>query len=339
MASGGTLYCQATPAGTSFRLFKSSDGGQKWTPTGNVTDTIVAIDTAPDNAAIIYYATVSAVFRSTDSGANFMTLPANPGGSGAGNVRITGIDVANGAGGETVIVSTTDDDPGEYGGVYTLEAANPLATWTDTSIGGLDAYTVAFSPHFATDDQMLAVAGDGTDSFVLTRTSTTGWGAILTPATVAGVAVAATSIAFPDDHNAAAQGVALFLGLDTDTGSGDVYRVERVGDDLIATALNAGLPAGAATVDIASLAVSGNAATATVLAGAAGSSDVYASSDGGTTWVIVGTQYAPRDSVRLGICGAVTLAIGKSIQCTRVCAVGVVILEGVMVLHPARMKG
>ncbi len=288
MASDGTLYCYATPAGTSFRLFKSSDGGRKWAPTGNVTDTIVAIATSPDDTAIVYYATAGDVFRSMDSGASFTPLPASPGGSGAGNVRITGIDVATGASGETVIVATADDDPGEYGGVYTLHTADPLAAWTDTGIAGLNAYAVAFSPHFASDAQMLAVTGDGTDGFVLTRTSATGWGATLAPAMVAGVVAVAASIAFPDDHDATAEGVALFLGLDTGTGSGDVYRVERVGDDLVATALDAGLPAGTATVDIASLAVSGNAATASLLAGAAGSSDIHASSDGGATWVMAG---------------------------------------------------
>lgn len=288
IASDGTLYCYATPAGTSFRLFKSSDGGQKWAPTGNVVDTIVAIATSPDDATTIYYATVGGVFRSVDSGANFTPLPANPGGSGAGNVRITGIDVATGASGETVIVATADDDPGEYGGVYTLHTADPLAAWADTGLSGLDAYAVAFSPHFTSDAQMLAVTGDGTDSFVLTRTSATGWGATLTPATVAGVAAVAASIAFPDDYDATAESGALFVGLDTGTDSGNVYRVVRVGDDQIATALDTGLPAGTATVDIASLAVSGNAATASLLAGAAGSSDIHASSDGGATWVVAG---------------------------------------------------
>jgi len=288
MASDGTLYCHATPASAGFRLFKSSDGGRKWAPTGNVTDTIVAIAASPDNAAVVYYTTTDSAFRSMDSGASFTPLPANPGGSGAGNVRITGIDIATGASGETVIVATADDDPGEYGGVYTLHIDDPLATWTDTGIGGLDAYAVAFSPHFTSDAQMTAVTSDETDSFVITRTSATGWGDTIAPATVTGVVAVAASISFPADHDATAEGATLFLGLDTGTGNGDVYRVERVGNDLVATALNAGLPTGTATVDIASLAVSGNAATANLLAGTSGSSDIHASSDGGATWVMAG---------------------------------------------------
>jgi len=56
MAVDGTLYCYANPTGTSFTLFKSTDGGYSWSYTGKVEDDIVGIAIAPDNADIIYYA-------------------------------------------------------------------------------------------------------------------------------------------------------------------------------------------------------------------------------------------------------------------------------------------
>lgn len=59
MAIDGTLYCHAHPSGTSYTLFKSTDGGLSWSDTGKVTDNIVDIATAPDDASIIYYATAS----------------------------------------------------------------------------------------------------------------------------------------------------------------------------------------------------------------------------------------------------------------------------------------
>jgi len=82
MAIDGTLYCYANPSGTSYTLFKSTDGGYSWSYTGKVKDTIVDIATAPDNASIVYYATSSDVYQSTDAGDSFSQLPPNPGGAG-----------------------------------------------------------------------------------------------------------------------------------------------------------------------------------------------------------------------------------------------------------------
>ena len=58
MAIDGTLYCYATPTGTSFTLFKSTDGGYSWSYIGKVEDDIVGIAIAPDNADVIYYTTM-----------------------------------------------------------------------------------------------------------------------------------------------------------------------------------------------------------------------------------------------------------------------------------------
>ncbi len=58
MAIDGTLYCYANPQGTSFALFKSTDAGYSWSHIGQVKDAIVDIATAPDDASIVYYATM-----------------------------------------------------------------------------------------------------------------------------------------------------------------------------------------------------------------------------------------------------------------------------------------
>jgi hypothetical protein len=92
-SADGTLYCYANPAGTSHTLFKSSDGGRKWSYTGKVKDTIVDIVTIPGDASTLYYATASDVYQSTDAGSSFTSLTANPGDAGSGNIEITSLTV------------------------------------------------------------------------------------------------------------------------------------------------------------------------------------------------------------------------------------------------------
>ena len=55
LAIDSTLYGYANPTGTSYTLFKSTDGGYGWSYTGKVEDNIVDIATAPDNAEVFYY--------------------------------------------------------------------------------------------------------------------------------------------------------------------------------------------------------------------------------------------------------------------------------------------
>ena len=45
LARDGTIYCYASPSGTSYTLFKSGDGGYSWSSAGKVTDAIVDIAT------------------------------------------------------------------------------------------------------------------------------------------------------------------------------------------------------------------------------------------------------------------------------------------------------
>ena len=129
MAIDGTLYAYANPSGTDYALFKSTDGGCSWSYTGRVTDSIVGIATAPDDASIVYYATVSDIYKSTDDGNEFTLLPPNPGGAGSNNIEITSIDVARLDSNSIITVGTRDTDDSQYGGVYILDEEQVLSSW------------------------------------------------------------------------------------------------------------------------------------------------------------------------------------------------------------------
>jgi len=74
----------------------------------------------------------------------------------------------------------------------------------------------------------------------------------------------------------------LLIAIDTGSGNGDIYRISGT----TVTDLNIGFGYGLSNVDVTALAVAGNAATANLLAGAAGGARVYASVDGGINWTM-----------------------------------------------------
>ena len=169
MAIDGTLYGYVNPSGTSYTLFKSTDGGDSWSSTGEVTDAIVALTTATDDANIVCYATAADVWQSTDAGSNFSPLPANPGGAGSDNIGITSIDVTRLDSNSIIVIGTRDTDDSQYGGVYILDENEPYTGWINTNIGNYDICAVAFSPNFPGDHQLVAVVTDETDTFVATK--------------------------------------------------------------------------------------------------------------------------------------------------------------------------
>ena len=162
MAKDGTLY--AYGKGLTYTLYKSSDSGRSWAAIGKVKDAIVDIAISPDN--VVYYATLSAIYKSTDDSSKFIPLP-SPGGAGSNGVEITSFDVTR-LNNNTIVVGTRDTDNGEYGGVYILDETAPF-TWTDTNVGSYDVYAVAFSPNFPGDRQLVAVVTNETDTLVTTK--------------------------------------------------------------------------------------------------------------------------------------------------------------------------
>ena len=284
LASNGTLYCSANPTSRPYRLFKSTNGGSSWAYTGQVEDTIVDIAILPDDPQCVYYATSAEVYKSTDAGQIFRLLAANPGGSGTGNVEITSLDVASADGINYVAVGTRDTAASHYGGVYTLDESQPVS-WQDCNIGTYDVYKVAFSPRFADDRQLTAIGTDEIDTVISSGTIGNGWGLNAGEARLHGLIPASADIAFPDDYDSTIDNGTYiqFISLNTGSGQGGVYCLR--GQAAPAPSTVAGLNVGGLTcTDISSLAVSGNASEAELLAGSADSPLTYFSEDAGATW-------------------------------------------------------
>jgi len=297
VASDGTLY--AYGRGLDYTLYSSDDGGLSWQAIAEVADDIVAIATDPDDASLVYYTTASRVYESDDGAESFLPLPEGPGGAGENNIEITSLDVARDFAepdSNIIAVGTRDKDPGQFGGVYLLKSDNPFA-WTDTGVGNYDVYAVAFSPHHTDDGQLVAVATDEIDTFVTSQIVDQDWGDAIGDArlnqdnsmTPASAAVdSSAAIAFPDDYDSEMPGsdCVLFIGIDTGSENGDVYRIE--GKAAPGKSLAVDLDIGAAdyidNVDVTGLAVSGGADSAYLIAGAASSAEVYLSHDGGQNW-------------------------------------------------------
>ena len=286
MASDGTLYCYANPSGTSYTLFKSTNGGSSWSSTGKVTDAIVDIATAPDDASTIYYATTANIYRSDDAGLSLNVLPLNPGDAGSNQVEITSLDVAQTDSSRIIAVGTKDTDSAQYGGLYTLDESEPFTGWTNTNIGNYDVLTTTFSPNFATDRQLVAVVTDETDTMVTTRLGNAGWGENIGDATINGLSAASATIAFPDDHDATTEDYILFVAIATGSNNGDVYMASgiRTPGSSMATDLDIGARYNLSNVAVTGLVVHGNSTTARIMAGATNSSQVYISTDSGLNW-------------------------------------------------------
>ncbi len=285
MAIDGSLYAYANPAGINHTLFKSSDNGISWSE-NRVEGAIVAIATAPDDARLVYYATAAAVYRSTDGAGSFLRLPPNPGGAGSNNITITSLDVARLEGNIVVAIGSQDSDNAQYGGVYTLTEKEILPAWVDTNIGNYDVATVAFSPNFALDRQMVAVVTDEKDTIVTARIADGRWGTALADASIKGLLTRTATIAFPGDYEIGSGDYALFVAIDSSNNTGDLYRVNgaRPPGKATATDLNIGSAYNLSNVDVSSLAISGNTTAVNLIAGAADDTQVYFSQDNGRNW-------------------------------------------------------
>jgi len=290
IAPDGSLYCYATPTGTTDTLFKSIDNGVSWFTTGRVKDVITDITVCPQDSNTIYYATASKVCKSTDAGVTFTALPLNPGGSGTGNVQITSIDIVRTSTGNIVALSTRDTDAGQFGGVYVLDESLSPLTWVDTAIGNYDVLCVAFSPAYANDKTLIAVTSNEVNTVISGKIEGTAWRATISDATIAGVLPISAVVSFPKDYVTTNT---YFIGVNTGVNNGDVFRIDRSTLPTSSTALNlnAGLVDSLSSIDINSLCITGNSAGGTIIAGCAASAKTYLSSDAGITWT--GNQKPP----------------------------------------------
>ena len=285
-APDGSLYCAANPTSTTYRLFKSTDRGLSWAVAGKVEDAIVDIAVSPGDPSTLCYATLSAVFICHDASRTFNLLARSPGGAGAGGIEITSIALTLVDGRALIVAGTRDTDLAQFGGIYTW-TENLSMVWTDTGLTGCDVYEVAFSPDYSNDSRITCVATNETDTLVTTCSRGEGWGSSIGNARLSGVTPVSAQIAYPGDYRASSGSGRnyQYLGLNTGSGSGDVYRLtpRAAPSSSQLTDLNAGAPDGLAGLDIRGLAVFGSPGL--ILAGAAGSTTVYFSSDGGNTWI------------------------------------------------------
>jgi len=133
------------------------------------------------------------------------------------------------------------------------------------------------------------VVTDETNTVVTSKVGGTAWDNTIGDATISGVVPTSASIAFPSDYapDVAAGTNVLFVAINA-SGNGDVYKISNreAPNSSVAIDLNIGATYSLGNVDVATVAVTGNAATAHLLAGVANSAQVYFSTDGGNNWMI-----------------------------------------------------
>ncbi len=284
VSSDGTIFAAANPTATTQRLFRSTDNGTTWWPTGQVTATVVDITTVLDDPQLVYYATSSTVYKSGNKGATFVALPASPGGAGANNIAITSLTVTGPLGGRTIVAAIADADSGQYGGVYALEEDQFFSTWMNTGIGNYDVLAIAAPPNRTAIKQLVAVASNETGTTIVAKIGSLPWASILGSTTI-NIQATGAQLSFPGDYGLDQAASTFFVGIKSGTGGGDVYGVDLpMGGSGSCVDLNAAAVLGLNSVDISALTSSGNGTSAFLAAGATSSSSVLFSDDGGNTW-------------------------------------------------------
>jgi len=271
MASDGTLYCYANPSGTSYTLFKSTDGGYSWSYT-DYDKAIVALVGSDIDADIIYVSDGSYVYKSIDGGDSFDDLAA--GSLDALDFATTGEEIT------CLAVGYIDNEPYVFigtangvagGGVYFIHDVAFGGGWTDLGVGNYDVYSIASSPNLDTDSQVIAVATDKVHTYVTYNYGVMSeWTRVeLLDADGASFAItAASKICFPADFS---QTHELLLGVVG--GDGGIYRVDE--DTSYRFDVDA---------DIISLDLVGKSGNLQLLAGENAHGEVWYSVDDGDSW-------------------------------------------------------
>jgi hypothetical protein len=135
-------------------LSRSTDFGSTWV-TSNIGqgingNSLVCLAASPNYNIdhTLWAASGTRVFRSTSSGADFSTLPVL-----SDNGTITSL--AAGTAGQVLVGTRTGTN---RGGIFLFDGAK----WQNQNIGNRDVYSVAFSPHFASDKLIMAVTDNAT---------------------------------------------------------------------------------------------------------------------------------------------------------------------------------
>jgi len=149
----GMVYASVSGLG----LLRSSDG-RNWSRVGNFPEEVISFAFTP---GAIYLLTPNSVFRSID-GLSFYPLAPLPDG-----VEATSLDILPQQDGDILLVSAKGDGEVETGGVYLLNSGELFSTWQDTRLEGFNVYSARFSAEFSSDQRLLAVASDGTDTYLM----------------------------------------------------------------------------------------------------------------------------------------------------------------------------
>jgi len=237
---GMTMFAYGNTSNTSANLlYKSTDGGMNWV-TSNIGDTLegkalVAMAISPDyaNDSTVVAATANVVYRSINGGQTFGEVAASTlvseSGAGANGISVTSVACSPYylGGSLAILVGTSDNGSGEYGGVFLF--TNRDLTWIDLEVANgaagtaYDVLAVAFSPDHMTDAQFLALATDETDCYLTTKFSSATWGSDVLDALISGLAPTSGTMAFPADYEWSANN-RILIG----TAGGakdDVYRI------------------------------------------------------------------------------------------------------------------
>ncbi len=192
-------------------------------------------------------------------------------------------------------------NPTPYGSLWVLRY--PYKEWEDMRVGNGEASTrynvmsVAFSPSYAEDGQIVAVVNDWQKSLVTIKYGSEAWGARISDAPVPNAetnyVITFATIAFPDGYRSEEPALFIgagdfwemkeFYGKSYAPGYSDAYRIEGMpASSGQSRAIDLDIQGADTPTPVYSLAITGTANSATILAGGVG--NVYRTGDGGRNW-------------------------------------------------------
>lgn len=294
-ALGDSTVWRLLSSGMSF-LIKSDDYGHTWSllPALEELELHEAFNIVSTGDTLFISSTDKGIYRSIDGGQTFDKLLPVPG-LEEGRAMIWDLDATIDASGKPVILAATYYSRG-LGGLWML--SYPYDTWVDLRVGNTESGTkcqvlsIAFSPNYAEDKQIIAATSDLQHLCLTMKYDDEDWGERIADAYIPDAEtncdLEMVGFAFPDDYDSQNPVVYIGIGLWTEhlyqtPQYTDLYRIDGKpagSGPSIATDLDVG---GKGTnTAIYGVLVKGAANSGTILAGSIG--QVYRSTDGGKSW-------------------------------------------------------
>ncbi len=293
-----TIYCLGSNSHVFLR--KSDDNGLSWTTLSGLDQfklwEAFFIATAGEN--LFVGTRGNGIYRSQDGGKSFVRLPPPPGIEKQRSIMCSLDVVLDSSGQPLILAGTRGSDETTVGGLWLL--AYPYAKWVDMKIGNANnagrcnAWQAVFSPNYAIDKQIIALAGDWEHLWVTFKHADEPWGAsvidtpIPGPNIICDLDTAFSRLTFPDDYNWQSPVVYVGIGYYTEhiyqtPQYADVYRIDGKPTssgfsevtDLNVGGLDTSTP-------VYSMVIKGNAGNASIWVGSVG--QIFRSDNGGKTW-------------------------------------------------------